>query len=420
MTYRNPEVRRARDRERTAKRTAARIAAGLCTRCGKTEPLPEHRLCAACNEKRNAASRARDARLRAAGKPRRNPDAARRYERERSRLQHAGRKAAGICTKCGQSPARPERTTCEPCAEQHRARDRARHAKAKAEGIPYGGRDPEVRRRAGRKRSRRRSEARKAAGLCIRCGHVPPAEGRAMCEPCRDDRRAAKRARHAERRAGGLCVHCAAPAPGGKAYCDPCAKARSRRRNLEAKREADRRRYAERRARGDCTSCGKPANGAAECEACCDAARARYDARRAAGVCVKCQTPTYGGTAYCAACAVAKAERRDREAEYAARRARYADRRARGRCVECEAPSPGVARCEPCSRRHRESSGAFRGIPVWDPTWTVIEIATGREHGPYDSEADVALCLAFEKLARHEVEVIADVSPMASLTAPPW
>ena len=94
-----------------------------------------------------------------------------------------------------------------------------------------------------------------------------------------------------------------------------------KRRNHEAKREADRRRYAERRARGDCTSCGKPARGAAECQACCDAARARYDARRAAGVCVKCQTPTYGGTAYCAPCAVAKAERRDREAEYAARRA---------------------------------------------------------------------------------------------------
>ena len=50
----------------------------------------------------------------------------------------------------------------------------------------------------------------------------------------------------------------------------------------------------------------------------------------------------------------------------------------------------------------------------------MIEIATGREHGPYDSEADVALCLAFAKLSRDEVEVVADVSPMALLTAPPW
>ena len=420
MAYADPAVRRQRDRERVAQRTAARLAAGLCTRCGRTEPVPERRLCAPCNKKRNTASRARDARLRAAGKSRRNPDNAKTYERARSRRQHAERKAAGICTRCGKTPSRPERTTCEPCAEQHRARDRARHARAKAEGVPYGGRDPEARRRAGRKRSRRRSEARRQAGLCIRCGHVPPAEGRALCEPCREDRRQAKRDRHAERRAAGLCVACAAPAPGGKAYCDPCAGTRSRRRNLKAKREADRRRYAERRARGDCTSCGRPAGGAAECRACCAAARARYDARRAAGVCVRCQTPTFGGTAYCAPCAVAKAGQRDREAEYAARRRRYADRRAKGRCVLCNAPAPGMARCEPCSRRHREGSGAFRGIPVWDPTWTVIEIATGREHGPFDSEAEVARCLAFEKLAPDQVEVLCDASPMSTMTAPPW
>ncbi len=50
----------------------------------------------------------------------------------------------------------------------------------------------------------------------------------------------------------------------------------------------------------------------------------------------------------------------------------------------------------------------------------MIEIATGREHGPCDSEADVALCLAFARLSRDEVEVIADVSPMATFTAPPW
>ena len=422
MAYRDIEARSRSDRARFHRRIAARRAAGLCHRCGKTEPAPERTLCEPCAEKRRAADRARSARHRTERKPRRDPERAKRYERERSRRQHAERRAAGICTKCGRAPARPERTLCEPCAEQHRARDRTRHATAKAEGIPYGGRDPEARRRAGRKRSRRRSAARRATGLCIRCGNVAPEEGRAMCEPCREDRRAAKRVRHAERRAAGLCVHCATPAPGGKTYCGPCADVRDKRRqrNPAAKRETDRRRYAERRARGDCTSCGKPAHGAAECVACTGAARARYDARRAAGVCVKCLTPTFHGAAYCTPCAVAKAERRDREAEYAARRRRYAERRARGRCVGCGAPSPGVARCEPCSRRHREGSGAFRGIPIWDPSWTVIEIATGQEHGPYDSEADVALCLAFARLSRDEVEVLADISPMATFTAPPW
>ena len=241
-----------------------------------------------------------------------------------------------------------------------------------------------------------------------------------MCEPCRDDRRQAKQDRHRERRAAGLCVSCATPAPDGKAYCRPCAGTRGRRRNLKAKREADRRRYAERRARGDCTTCGKPARGAAECEACRDTARDRYDARRAAGVCVKCRTPTFGAAAYCAPCAIVKAESRDREAEYAARRARYAERRAKGRCVACAAPSPGAARCEPCSRRHREQSGAYRGIPLWDPTWTVIEIDTGECHGTFSSEMEVAACLAFARLTRDQVEVIADISPMATFTAPQW
>ena len=414
------EKQRAADLERYHRRTAERVAAGMCPKCGKRPPAPERSQCEPCLEKDAAAGRARDARLRAAGVPRRDPVKTREYERERTRRQTGARRAEGLCTACGKTQAVPGRAFCGPCLEKRRAWDRAKYAAGKAAGKPYGGADPEARRRAARARGARRRKAWREAGLCHRCGRVPPEEGRAKCEPCREDRRAANRARHAERRDAGLCVDCATPAPGGKAYCGPCAVTRSRRRNLKAKREASRRRYAERRARGDCTSCGKPAHGPAECQACCDAARARYDARRAAGVCVKCRTPTRGGTAYCAPCAVAKAGQRDRGAEYAAKRRRYAERRARGCCVECGAPSPGVARCEPCSRKHRESSGAFRGIPLWDPTWTVIEIATGEELGTYDSEADVTLCLAFAKLSRDEVEVLCDASPMSSYTAPPW
>ena len=135
MAYRDIEKRRRTDLARFHRRNEGRRAAGLCLKCGKTEPAPERTLCEPCREKRRAADRARTARLRAEGKPRRDPERAKRYERERSRRQHAERKAAGICTKCGRAPARPERTTCEPCAEKHRARDRARHARAKAEGI---------------------------------------------------------------------------------------------------------------------------------------------------------------------------------------------------------------------------------------------------------------------------------------------
>ena len=78
---------------------------------------------------------------------------------------------------------------------------------------------------------------------------------------------------------------------------------------------------------------------------------------------------------------------------------------------------PGGSRCAPCAERSYHGSAYFRGIPVWDPTWTVIELATGREHGPFDSREDVALCLAFEKLDRGRVEVVCDAPVTASLTS---
>lgn len=46
----------------------------------------------------------------------------------------------------------------------------------------------------------------------------------------------------------------------------------------------------------------------------------------------------------------------------------------------------------------------------------MIELDTGREYGPFDSAADVALCLAFEKFDRDRVEVLCDAGPVASLT----
>ena len=467
MAGQDATARRQRKLASYRRRVAERRERGLCIKCGKRPPAPDRSICASCGEKARAAERARAERLRAEGKPVRDREASRQADRERDRRQHAERKAAGLCVKCGRAPALPERTQCGPCAERRLAADRARHARARAEGRPR--RDTEAAREADRERGRRRRAERREAGLCIRCGNVAPEDGRSMCEPCRDDRRAAKRARRAERRAAGLCEDCAAPVSGGAAYCGPCASARNerRQRDPEAHREADRRRYAERRARGDCTSCGKPANGAAECQSCRDAARARYDARRAAGVCVRCRAPTIGGAAHCASCVTAKAASHDREAENAARRRQYAERRAGGRLRrlrrtiarcgalrslrrrqcraarsrgrECQ-PSPAVCRAagegavasnamrrrpglpgaSPVRSGSASTSGAFRGIPLWDPSWTVIEIATGEDFGTYDSEMEVAACLAFAKLSREEVEVIADASPMATFTAPPW
>ena len=293
MAYKDPETGRAHDRERFRRRTAERIAQGLCPKCGKEPP-----------------ERVRDAKRRAAGKPRhRNPETERARERQR--------------------------TACASCAENRRAAERARYAKAKAAGKLYGGRDAEAKRRGARGTTRRLYEARREAGLCTRCGLRPPVEGGTACEPCRDERRTGERERYAGRRTGGLCGTCGEPAIDGASRCGPCA-------TIEAERH-----------------------------------------RR----------------------------------KNAASRKRYARRRARGLCTDCGQPSQGAARCEPCARRSYERSDHFRGTPLWPARYTVIELATGEDHGTYDSMAEVAACLAFARLSFDRVEVLGDVSPMAAFTA---
>ena len=331
------EARRAQDRARWHRRVGERRAKGLRLNCGKQPPAPERSLCAPCGEKQNRAGRARDARLRAAGLPRRDAGRAREYERERSRREADIRKEAGLCTRCGHSPAADGRASCEPCLEKRRAADRARYAAGKAAGLKYGGADPEIKRRAGRARSKRRQGLRIEAGLCIRCGRQPPAEGGTSCQPCRDQRRAAERQQYRDRREAGLCTRCGGAVHDGLSRCAPCAAIDEAHKDPERKNARSRKLYSERRARGLCTSCG--------------------------------------------------------------------------------APSQGASRCAPCAEKSYHGSAWFKGIPVWDPTWTVVEADTGREHGPFDDPADVALCLAFEKLDRDRVEVLCDAPVTASLTA---
>ena len=326
--------KRPGDRARHRRRTAERVALGLCPKCGKRPPAPERSQCEPCLEKDAAAGRARDARLRAAGLPRRDPAREREYGRERTRRQTEARRAEGLCTACGKTQAVPGRASCEPCLEKRRAWDRAKYAAGKAAGKLYGGADPESRRRAARARSKRRMKAWREAGLCHRCGEPPAVEGGAICTPCREKLREKARRQYSERRAAGLCTKCGSPAFAGLAYCGPCIAIRNAQRPPERKNAQSRRRYARRKAAGLCTDCG--------------------------------------------------------------------------------APSQGASRCAPCAERSYHRSAYFKGIPAWDPSWTVIEIATGEALGTFDSEADVALCLAFAKLDRDQVEVLCDASPMSS------
>ena len=274
MAYRDPEVQKRKDRERHRRRVAERLAAGLCPKCGKCPPGPDRSVCDACAEKGRAAGRARDARLRVAGRPRRDPDRAREYERERSRRKAERRREAGLCGKCGRNPVPPGHRACEPCAAKRRAADRIRYAEARAAGLQYGGKPAAAKRKAARIASRKRHAARRAANACTRCGRRPPVAGGPLCKPCRAARREAARALYAARRAASLCVKCGAPANDGGARCTPCSALQSDSRSAGRKNAANRARYWTRRRADRCTDCGAPSFSAARCDAC---ARRSYE-----------------------------------------------------------------------------------------------------------------------------------------------
>ena len=336
MPYRDPDLGRVRDRERFRRRTAERLARGLCLKCGKAPPEPDRSLCAACNEKRRISDRARTAKRRAAGQPRyKDPEKARAYERERYRRCAAERLARRLCPKCGREPLEPERRLCAPCGEKRRESERARYAAAMAAGALYGGRDPAGRRRIARERSKRRLHARRDAGRCTGCGRRPPVEGSTVCEPCRD-----------------------------------------------ARRESEREQYA---------------------------------ARRAAGLCGRCGDRTFDGDSRCVRCAARDDRRGPRK--NAAARVRYVHRRAKWLCTGCGEPSRGSSRCERCARRSYVRSGQHRGLPIWAPSYTVFEIATGDELGTWDSLEEVTLCLAFARLSFDDVEIVSDASVMSTFTS---
>ncbi len=331
MPYADPDLRRKRDRDRVRQRTAERIAQGLCPRYGNKPPVPGRSLCGKCGEKRRLADRARAAKRRRAGIKRVRDAETRKAEYQRARQRAEARLARGVCAKCGRDPHEPGRRLCATCGERQRRRDRERYAKARAANRPYGGRNPETKRAHARRRTRNRQRARRAAGLCIRCGIGSPVEGGSSCEACLAKRRAGDRETYAARRAAGLCTRCGAPSFDGAPVCGPCTVLEDRYR--DARNEAARIRYAERRARERCTHCGT--------------------------------NPTFG-----------------------------------------------ASRCETCAQQAYARSEHVRGLPVYSPSFTVIELDTGEPLGVWERWEDVVLCLSFARLSFDDVEILHEHAPM--------
>ena len=255
-----------------------------------------------------------------------------------------------------------------------------------------------------RERCRRRNEERVALGLCTQCGRNPAAPDRRRCEPCLEKHRAADRESYRRARAAGRPY-------GGK---NPSRK-------RKASRAASERRRKSRRDAGMCARCGRrpPVEGSAVCEPCLEkrreAEREIYAARRTAGLCVRCGGPTTDGGSRCAPCSVLECERANPARKNQSSRRRYWRRKAAGRCTDCGEPSQGAARCDPCARRSYERSDHFRGWPVYPPSFTVVLLETGEPVATFDDEMEVAAYLAFEKLSRDRVEVIADRSEIQSM-----
>ena len=196
-------------------------------------------------------------------------DSTKKQERDRRlRQRHAERSASGTCTRCGRLPPEPGRKVCTGCAEKRRAAERARRAKARAEGKQYGGRDPERCRRADRADDMRRRRERRDAGLCTSCGRRRPEDDRSTCEPCRQARRAIDRRRYGARKAAGRCVRCSQPTVRGLSRCGRCLALEKERVSPERESAVSRKRYAARRAKGICVDCKAPAGGAARCRRC--------------------------------------------------------------------------------------------------------------------------------------------------------
>ena len=131
------------------------------------------------------------------------------------------------------------------------------------------------RRAADRARYHQTTQARRAAGLCLRCGRDEPVAGLTTCAACALKNRERERARNERLKAGGL-----------------------PRRDPARRKAADRERYRkameDRAARGLCSRCGKaePAPDKKLCPGCGDKvrtmARERYHRGKAAGL-------AYGG-----------------------------------------------------------------------------------------------------------------------------
>lgn len=109
--------------------------------------------------------------------------------------KRAEARAAGRCPNCLKRPVKEGLKACEPCLASHRAKD---------------------------KRFRDRvGPARKALGLCRRCGDLA-VEGKSLCGYHAEEVCERNAARFARWKGDGKCIQCGKDPEPGKVRCRPC------------------------------------------------------------------------------------------------------------------------------------------------------------------------------------------------------
>lgn len=96
-------------------------------------------------------------------------------QKERNEKLRGGRRALGLCPRCGGEVDDKRKKTCSACREKAREYQRAQTAewkKAHRERVQEYG--------------MRRYRERRDSGICTYCGKAPAREGKTMCQSCAD------------------------------------------------------------------------------------------------------------------------------------------------------------------------------------------------------------------------------------------
>ena len=143
--------------------------------------------------------------------------------KEQIKQRYWRRIGAGNCGACGKYPVRPGLTSCERCSERYKAWSKKNSELLNKKRVEWVDKNRDRYREQHRIHAAKVYHAKREKGLCIRCGLVPPRDGRIECADCQVKNSVIRRGyatrKHQKRRAivlagyGGTCACCRESTP---------------------------------------------------------------------------------------------------------------------------------------------------------------------------------------------------------------